>query len=115
MKSFAAETRRVGRNYYVQTPYFWFPFDPHYYRMPMFHWFPRPVRARLLNSLPLATIGRIEGVDLAFDVVDRARLLDGRQFRFLFPDAKVSFERFGGLAKSMVAIRRQPGNGPGAG
>jgi hypothetical protein len=58
-------------------------------------------------------MGRIEGVDMAFDVVDRARLLDGRQFRFLFPDAKISFERFGGLAKSMVAIRHRQADRPG--
>lgn len=105
MKAFAAETRRVARCYYLQTPYFWFPIDPHYHRMPMFHWFPRPIRARLLNALPIAYTGRIAGVDRAFDVVDHARLLDGRQFRFLFPDAEIRFERFAGVTKSLIAVR----------
>ena len=106
MKAFARETRRTGKAYYIQTPYFWFPVDPHYYRMPLFHWFPRPIRARMLNALPITYVGRVQGIDMAYEVVDRARLLDGRQFRFLFPDGEISFERFAGLPKSMVAIRR---------
>jgi hypothetical protein len=104
MKAFASETRRVAKHYYVQTPYFWFPIDPHYYRMPLFHWLPRPTRARLLNLLPISSHwGRIKGVDLAFEVVDDARLLDARQFRFLFPEATIIYERFAGLTKSMIA------------
>jgi hypothetical protein len=42
---------------------------------------------------------------MLYDVVDQARLLDAQQFRHLFPDAKLSFERFCGLPKSMIAIR----------
>lgn len=105
MKGFAAETRRVAPYYYVQTPNFWFPIDPHFYKFPLYHWFPRPVRARILNTFPIAHVGRIEGVDNAFRVVDDARLLDSRQFRFLYPDAEVSYERVAGLGKSLIAIR----------
>jgi len=105
MKAFAAETRRVASYYYVQTPYFWFPVDPHYYRMPLFHWLPRPTRARLLNAFPLAYSGRVTSVDLAYDIVDRARLLDDRQFAVLFPDADRSYEHFAGLRKSLIAVR----------
>lgn len=105
MKAFAAETRRVAEFYYVQTPYFWFPIDPHYHKMPLFHWLPRPTRAWLLGVFPIAYSGLIKTTDMAYEVVDRARLLDGRQFRFLFPDATTSFERFSGLPKSLIAIK----------
>lgn len=105
MKAFAAETRRVGKNYFVQTPYFWFPVDPHYYAVPMFHWLPRPIRAMLLRAFPLAASGRAPSVDASFQFADAARLLCGKQFRFLFPDAKHSFEWFAGIPKSMIAIR----------
>lgn len=105
MKRFASETRRLAPAYYAQTPYFWFPVDPHYYKFPFFHWLPRPIRARLLNALPLAHVGRIEGIDDAYSVVDASRLLDGRQFHFLFPDAQIRYERLLGFAKSMIAIK----------
>lgn len=105
MKSFAAETRRVASFYYVQTPNFWFPIDPHFYKFPLYHWFPRPLRARILNTFPIAYVGRIKGVDNAFSVVDDARLLDDRQFRHLFPDAVISYEWLLGMAKSLIAIR----------
>ena len=105
MKAFAAETRRIGQSYYVQSPYFWFPIDPHFYKFPLFHWLPRPLRARLVNQFPIAHAGTVKGVDMAMSVVDDARLLDARQFQFLFSDGVVFFERFCGLAKSMIAVR----------
>lgn len=108
MKDFARELRRVGRNHYVQTPYYWFPVDPHFYKFPLFHWLPRPTRAALLNALPLAHAGRIPGVDMANEVLERTQLLDWRQFRFLFPDSDLRFERIAGLPKSMIATRVQP-------
>jgi hypothetical protein len=105
MKRFANEIRRVAPRHYVQTPYYWFPIDPHYFGLPMFHWLPRPVRARALNTFPLATSGRLPNLDVAFGAVDNARLLDRWQMGHLFPDSKIEFERFAGLPKSMIAVR----------
>jgi hypothetical protein len=105
MAKFAAETRRLAPAYYVQTPYFWCPLEPHFYKMPFFHWLPRPLRARLLSALPIAHIGRIKDIGESYNVVDSARLLDGRQFRFLFPDSKTQFEWFMGIPKSLIAIK----------
>jgi hypothetical protein len=34
------------------------------------------------------------------------RLLSPKEFRNLFPDARIVIERFAGLPKSMVAVRR---------
>jgi hypothetical protein len=105
MKQFAGEARRVGRNYYVQTPYFWFPVDPHFYRFPLFHWLPPPLQATLLNRLPLAHVGRIDSINSAFEALDGTRLLDERQIRIAFPDAKLVRERVLGLTKSLIAVR----------
>jgi len=106
MKAFANEARRVGRYYYVQTPYFWFPIDPTNYRSPLIHWLPRPWQARLLNTFPLTHVGRIETLDSAFEVLDSTQLIDARQFAIAFPDAQIVRERVLGLTKSLIAIRR---------
>lgn len=105
MCNFAAETRRVAPWHYVQTPYFWFPVDPHFYRLPLFHWMPPSLRAKLLMRLPLAHVGRIATLKKAHQVVEGAKLIDLAQMRSLFPDSDIGFERFFGLPKSLIAIR----------
>ena len=104
MVAFARETRRVARSYYVQSPNYWFPIDPHYWGMPFFHWLPRPVRAGMLRALPLATYGRATDLSMAYGMVDEARLLTRGQMEFLFPEARLQPERVLLLPKSYTAI-----------
>ena len=105
MIAFSIEAARVGRAYYCQTPNFWFPIDPHFYRMPFFHFLPRPTRAWLLQRFPLATVGRIPGVVNSFRAVDSASLLTREQMKALFPSASLRPERFLGVfVKSYVAV-----------
>lgn len=102
--AFARETRRVGRSYYVQTPSFAFPIDPHFPAAPFFHWLPGPVRAALVRRLPLASGGRASDLANAYEIVDSSKLLTRGQMRHLFPEATLRAERFGFLAKSYSAV-----------
>jgi len=106
MKAFAHEMRRVAVKYYLQTPYYWFVIDPHFYKMPFYHWLPRPLRRYLLSRFPLAYSGRLKDFDRARATVESAVLLDKSEAHFLFPDANIQFERFYGLKKSIIAIRK---------
>ena len=108
MKAAATETRRVAKSYYVQTPYFWFPLEPHF-RVPFFHWMPEQVRFRLLMKTKLGYIGKASDVDDAMSNIQSACLLDKTQFATLFPDANVGFERVLGLPKSLIAHRQANG------
>ena len=54
----------------------------------------------------LGYIGRAKSLGQAMSNVQSCRLLDGLQFRSLFPDADVSYERVAGLPKSLIAQRR---------
>jgi len=105
MVAFARETRRAGKCYYVQTPYFWFPIDPHFYKAPFFHWMLPPMRAWLLTHAKIAHGGRAKTLQRAYEIIDDARLLDLSQFKTLFPDAKIHMERILGLPKSIIGIR----------
>lgn len=100
----ARELRRVGRAYYIQTPYFWFPLEPHF-RVPCYHWLPEQMRAGMNMRSRLGYFGRAETLDDAMENVQSISLLDRRQFAHLFPDAAVGFERVLGIAKSLIARR----------
>ena len=107
MEAFATEVRRLAPRYYVQTPYFWFPIEPHF-SAPFFHWRSEQARARALLRRRHGFAERAADMGQAMRDVQHARLLDKQQFRFLFPDAEHIDERAAGLTKSLIAIRSGP-------
>ena len=108
MVAFAGEVRRLAPNYFVQTPNFWFPMEPHF-MTPVYHWLPKPMRVKLILRFELGHLKRAASVSDAVYAVESARLLDKRMFRELFPDAEIITERLLLLPKSMIAVRRQKG------
>jgi len=105
-KRFASECRRVASGLFVQTPYFWFPIEPHY-MAPVFHWLPRPMQELLVLKFALGYSGKKEpNLDAAITSIEGApRLLDMRAYRLLFPDCTILKERFFLLTKSLIAVR----------
>src|SRR5262249_25468288 len=75
MEAFAAEVRRLAPAYYVQTPYFWFPVEPHF-SAPFFHWRSEQARARLLMKRRHGFSERAGDIGQAMRDVQHARLLD---------------------------------------
>jgi hypothetical protein len=111
MKAFANEVRRIAPAYYVQTPYFWFPIDPHRWKAPMIHWMPKSLQAKIMTALPVCYSGRMKSLDAAHNNLEHLVMIDRGQFKALFPDAAQHPEKLMGLTKSMVAIR-SPGQTP---
>ena len=98
----ACEIRRVGKSYFVQTPDFGFPLEPHFLA-PFIHWLPRPLRLAVAPITPWALITKPDSPGRrAF--VDEIRLLSAREFKTLFPEGLVVRERFAGLSKSLITI-----------
>jgi hypothetical protein len=108
MERFAVNVRRLAPTYFVQSPYFGFPIEPHF-RSPMFHWLPEPVQYRLIMSRNTDHIKRAASVADAVRAVQSAKLLDRRQYTALFPDAEIKSERVFGLTKSLMATRTASG------
>jgi SAM-dependent methyltransferase len=88
--AFAAEIRRVGRGWFVQTPAFSFPLEPHSL-LPAAHWLPAAVRRPYWR---LGAAGDWEEISL----------LRRGEMEELFGPARA--ERFAGLAKSWVCVSR---------
>ena len=106
-QAFAHEITRVGRRYYVQTPNKWFPIEPHLLT-PFVQFLPMPLRKALARNFTLwGWIIRPTPAE-AHGMVGHIRLLDERELRRLFPDARIERERVLGLTKSLIAIRDQP-------
>jgi hypothetical protein len=104
MKQFAAEAKRIGHSYFVQTPYFWFPVEPHA-RTPFLHWLPQSWAYRIVMARRCGYWPKAKTVSEAIDTLQSARMLDCAQFAALFDDAPIQRERFLGLTKSLVAVR----------
>jgi hypothetical protein len=104
MKRMAGEVRRLAPHYFVQTPNFWFPLEPHYASIG-FHWMPQSVQVWRMLQRRHGFIERMPDVDAATAAAQSTTLLDERQFRYLFPDARMEHETFFGLTKSLIAVR----------
>lgn len=87
--AFAAELRRVGRGWFVQTPAWSFPIEPHAL-LPFAHWLPAHLRRQYWR---LGAAGNWEEIDL----------LRRAEVERLFGPARA--ERLGPLVKSWVCVR----------
>jgi hypothetical protein len=100
----ADEVRRLAPRYFVQTPNFWFPVEPHL-RTPFIHWLPEPWRVAIVRRRACGYYPRAQSYAQAREILDDARLLDAEGMSVLFPDAVIERERVAGLTKSLMAIR----------
>lgn len=104
MKAMAREISRVAPSYFVQTPNFWFPVEPHA-RTLFLHWVPEPVRYRIIMAKKCGFWSKCTSVDMAMNTIQGTELLDARMMGTLFPDASIEKERFFGFTKSIMAIK----------
>ena len=104
MEAFAAETRRLAAAYYLQTPYFWFPIEPHFLA-PFFHWLPESWRSKIVLRTKLGHRPRAASIGEAMRIIRGVFLLDRSQLCYLLPDASIQFERLFFLPKSLIAMK----------
>ena len=100
----AAEVRRLAPRYWVQTPNFWFPLEPHFLT-PAWHWLPQRVRVAMLRRRRWGWRGPCPDVEQARALVREVRLMRGPELRRLFADATIESEHIGPLVTSFVAVR----------
>lgn len=103
MARFADEARRVGVFYYIQTPNYWFPFDPHFNAL-FIHWCPDPLKVFLYTRFKF---GHKKPCDFSTALyrTDGTKMIDRAMMRRFFPDGHVINERFLLLTKSVIVER----------
>lgn len=106
----AREIRRVGQAYWVQTPNFWFPVEPHFL-VPGWHWLPESARIAIIRRRACGWRGPHPDPEEARAAVSEIRLLSRRQLRSMFPGAVVAPEHVGPLVKSWIVVDGFPADG----
>ena len=101
-RKMAKEVMRVGKYFFVQTPNYYFPLEPHFL-IPGFQFLPKWIRSSMLQKFNLGHISRIENSVEARSKVEEIRLLSINEMKELFPESFIWKERVGGLVKSIVA------------
>ena len=107
MSLMGAEIERLAPAYFVQTPNFGFPVEPHY-RSLFFHWYPEIIRAEMLLKRRHGFRGPYRDLNSAMRDVQSVNLLNGQQMQVLFPSGTLRREMILGFTKSLVMIRRGP-------
>jgi hypothetical protein len=96
-KEFSKEIKRLGKNYFVQTPNIHFPLESHSL-LPFASWLPRRL---LLSTLRLTNKFWIKQSDPDW------HLLDKKKMHELFNEATIVEEKLLGITKSIMAIYKK--------
>jgi hypothetical protein len=99
----AAEIQRVAKAFWVQTPNFWFPMEPHFH-VPGWQWMPVGMRVAILQRRQCGWRGPAANSAEAREFVREVRLLTKGELKQMFPGATLLAERFAGLVKSWTVI-----------
>jgi hypothetical protein len=90
--------------HWVQTPYRYFPIEPHWLA-PGWQFLPPAGRAAVLCHWPFCHGGRPRDRTSALRIVLTTELVGHAEMGLLFPSSDIWCERVAGLTKSIVAVR----------
>ncbi len=103
-KAMAAEVRRIAKAYWVQTPNYWFPIEPHFLFLG-WQYLPECVRIFLIKRRRIGWRGHLTEHEQAVNAVKEVRLMSRKELRKCFPDATLIPEKFCGMVKSWTACK----------
>jgi hypothetical protein len=102
-QQFADVVQQAADRHWVQTPYRYFPIEPHWL-FPGLQWLPVPARVMVTRHWPLGHC-QADTHDEALRLVLEVELVGRTEMAKLFPTSRLWSETWLGLTKSLVAIR----------
>ena len=100
----ANEIRRVGKRYFIQTPNYYFPIEPHFV-FPLFHFLPKALKIFLVMHFKLGMFPKQANRENAEKTIKSIRLLRRVELEELFPNATIYEEKILSLTKSFVVYK----------
>jgi hypothetical protein len=100
--TFAEQVRSLAPRHWVQTPYRYFPIEPHWL-CPGLQFMPSYLRAKLIQVWPLSPAKPRGRAALA--AVLEVELLSMTEMRYYFEDSKILRETVTRLTKSLIAVK----------
>lgn len=105
-KEMSGEVKRIGKNFFLQTPNYWFPFEPHFLILG-FQFLPLRMKAFLLRHFNLGWFSKIKDYKESIRTAQSIRLLKEKELKELFEGASIVKEKFFGLTKSFIVYNFQ--------
>jgi hypothetical protein len=101
-RAFARTVQEMAPRHWIQTPYRYFPVEPHWL-VPGMAWLPLRARAAISRTWPFG-FPRERDQDSSVSDCLSVDLLTRTEMRYLFPASTQERERFLGLTKSLIAV-----------
>jgi hypothetical protein len=102
-RQFADTVHRLAPRHWVQTPYRYFPVEPHWL-FPGFQFLPVSTRVAISRRWPFVSVP-CSDFAMELEAVLGVELVGLTEFRHLFPASTIHRERLAGLTKSLVAVK----------
>lgn len=103
-KKFAEMVLACNKPYYIQTPNFYFPFEPHFL-FPCFQFFPYSLRKFLVMNFNMGWYRKCSSDEEANKLINSIRLLKRKELLEIFPECKLIKEKFIFITKSFILTR----------
>lgn len=100
-KKLADDIRRIGKHYFVQTPNYYFPVEPHFL-FPFFQFLPLSIKTELIMNYDLGWYKKQQDKKSAIELAESVKLLKKKELKKLFPDGNIYQEKYLFLNKSFI-------------
>ncbi|MCC6866015.1 MAG: class I SAM-dependent methyltransferase [Ignavibacteria bacterium] len=102
-RKMSEEAVRVSKMYFIQTPNYYFPFEPHFL-FPCFQFLPKWLKIYMLTHFNMGWFKKCGNKKEADELLECNRLLTAGELKSYFKDCKILKERFIFLNKSLIAV-----------
>jgi hypothetical protein len=105
-QQFADVVQESASSWWVQTPYRYFPIEPHWV-FPGFQFLPFRMRVMVCQHWNTLHVPALKDAKEAAALVASIELVSATEMRAYFPVGEIWFERIAGVPKSLVAIKTE--------